>query len=116
MQFAVLHYLCLPDRGGTAFYRHRATGFEVLTAERQAEYAAHRKEELKREVDDLDYIRGDHKHFAQTAAFESRFNRVIVYRSRTLHSGQIPQGADLSQNPRDGRLTANIFVNYRVAG
>jgi hypothetical protein len=29
-QLAILHYLCGPPHGGTAFYRHRATGFEAI--------------------------------------------------------------------------------------
>jgi hypothetical protein len=61
-----------------------------------------------------DYIRGDDDHFVQHARFESRLDRVIVYRSRTLHSGQIGSEAALSDDPRRGRLTANIFVNYRA--
>lgn len=114
LQFAFLHYLCGREHGGTAFYRHRATGFETLTASRKPNYDAARAEELEQEAEARDYIRGDHPHFAQTAAFESRFDRVIVYRSRTLHSGQIPAGAELGDDPRRGRLTANLFVNYRT--
>ena len=112
-QFAVLHYLCGPEHGGTAFYRHRATGFETLTPERQAGYDRIRADELKQGDSTPDYIRGDSAHFIQHARFESMFDRVIVYRSRTLHSGQIGSDAALSNDPRRGRLTANVFVNYR---
>ena len=42
------------------------------------------------------------------------FNRLVVYRSHMLHSGRIPPGAELSDDPRRGRLTANIFVTYRA--
>lgn len=111
LQFALLHYLCGPEHGGTAFYRHRATGFETLTADRQPEYEAIREGELAEQPSG--YIRGDTIHYEQTAAFEAQFNRVLIYRSRTLHSGQIPAGAELAADPRKGRLTANIFLNYR---
>jgi hypothetical protein len=113
LQFALLHYLCGPEQGGTAFYRHRATGFETLTAERQAIYERARDEELEGQTDA--YIAGDTQHYEQTAAFDAAFDRVIVYRSRTLHSGMIRPGQKLSDDPRFGRLTANIFVNYRPA-
>nr|WP_314446199.1 DUF6445 family protein [uncultured Sphingomonas sp.] len=113
LQFAILHYLCGPEHGGTAFYRHRATGFETLTPERKQAYDQVRSEELRDGSAAADYIRGDDAHFIQHACFESRFDRVLVYRSRTLHSGQIGQSAALSDDPRRGRLTANIFVNYR---
>lgn len=115
LQFAWLHYLCPPRFGGTAFYRHRATGFETLTAERVPAFEAVRNRELAEGGSGAAYITGDNPHYLQTAAFEARFNRLIVYRSRTLHSGQIGDPEGLSEDPRKGRLTANIFVNYRQA-
>jgi hypothetical protein len=114
LQFAILQYLCGPEHGGTAFYRHRATGFETLTPERMEKYDRQRSDELREGTARPDYIRGDDDHFVQHARFESRFDRVIVYRSRTLHSGQIGADAALIDDPRKGRLTANIFVNYRA--
>jgi hypothetical protein len=33
---AAVHYLCEPPHQGTSFYRHRATGFETITAARTA--------------------------------------------------------------------------------
>jgi hypothetical protein len=111
LQFALLHYLCEPEHGGTAFYRHRATGWETLTPERQPRYEALRERELAEQP--AGYIRGDTADYEQTAAFEARPNRLIIYRSRTLHSGQIPVDAPLDPDPRKGRLTANIFLNYR---
>ncbi len=112
LQFAVLHYLCDARCGGTAFYRHRATGFETLTPEREILFQQLRDEELK-DVARSAYIVGDTPHYEQTAAFEAAMGRIIVYRSRTLHSGQIRPGTPLHEDPRRGRLTANIFINYR---
>ncbi len=45
--FAVVHFLCPAKFGGTAFFRHRSTGFETITAARNAEYA----EKLDAEID-----------------------------------------------------------------
>lgn len=111
LQFALLHYLCGPEHGGTAFYRHRATGFETLSPERQAAYEAVRAREL--EATPAAYIDGGSPNYERTAAFDAAFDRVIVYRSRTFHSGRIAAGQHLSDDPRRGRLTANIFINYR---
>jgi hypothetical protein len=113
LQFALLHYLCPPDFGGTGFYRHRETGFEALTRERIPVYEAARERELAVLNGTPAYITGDTPHYAQTAAFEAGFNRLIVYRSRILHSGQIHAPAGLDADPRRGRLTANIFLHYR---
>ena len=112
LQFALLHYLCDETMGGTAFYRHAATGFETLSPDRWPQYEAVRAREVAGLADPSAYIRGDTRDYRQTAAFEARFDRVILYRSRTLHSGQIPRDFAFSDDPRKGRLTANIFVNY----
>jgi hypothetical protein len=112
LQFALLHYLCDARHGGTAFYRHRATGFESLTPERRPAYEAVRSTELC-EVPSA-YIDGDSPHYERTAAFDAAFDRILVYRSRTFHSGRIAAGQALSEDPRQGRLTANIFINYRA--
>lgn len=113
LQFAILHYLCDPGFGGTAFYRHRATGFETLTPERGPTYESVRARELDEDERPPAYIVGDTLHYERTAAFEAVFDRVLVYRSRAFHSGLIAPDAPLSEDPRRGRLTANIFVNYR---
>jgi hypothetical protein len=115
LQFAFLHYLCASAFGGTAFYRHRATGFETLRPERARAFTAARDAELREAPPGPAYIVGDSPHYERIAAAEARFDRLIVYRSRTLHSGLIAPNAPLSGDPRRGRLTANIFVNYRVA-
>lgn len=109
LQFAILHYLCGGEHGGTAFYRHRATGFEAITSERLEAYDAARAGEPAEEG----YAVGDTSQFEQTASVGVRFNRLAVYRSRVLHSGIIPDDTALSEDPRRGRLTANIFLSYR---
>lgn len=115
LQFAILHYLCGPEHGGTAFYRHRATGFEMLTPERVPDFEATRDRELADLSGPSSYITGDSPHYKQIKLFEAGFDRVLVYRSRTLHSGMIPTSSTFSNDPRKGRLTANIFLNYAPA-
>ena len=113
LQFAFLHYLCPPERGGTAFFRHRATGFEALTPERAPAYTAARAEEEKGEGM-TGYIHGDTEYFEQVDTVAAAYNRLVLYRSRVLHSGQIARLAEPAHDPRLGRLTANIFVSYRA--
>jgi hypothetical protein len=115
LQFAILHYLCDARFGGTAFYRHRSTGFESLTPERMAPHRAALAEELERSPPAQGYIVGDTPLYEQTAQFDAVFDRVLVYRSRVFHSGQIDPVVGLSADPRQGRLTANIFLNYGAA-
>ena len=115
LQFALLHYLCTDDHGGTAFYRQRLTGFEVISAERQADYlSAREKEFAESEVEPEGYITSSTATYEQTHAFNARFDRLLIYRSCVLHSGIIGPGGWNSADPRTGRLTANIFLSYRA--
>jgi Family of unknown function (DUF6445) len=113
LQIAFLHYLCDPRFGGTAFYRHRATGFETLTPERLPTHQRALDAELAQAAPGATYITGDTPLYEQTAAFDAQFDRMLIYRSRVFHSGQINPDAGLSADPRTGRLTANIFLSYR---
>jgi hypothetical protein len=113
LQFAVLHFFCAPRFGGAAFYRHRSTGFETLTPERLDAHRAFLERDLSRHPPPAAYVTGDTPIYQQTAAFEARFNRILVYRSRVFHSGQVDAAAGLSRDPRQGRLTANVFITYR---
>jgi hypothetical protein len=113
LQFAVLHFFCHPRFGGTAFYRHRSTGFETLTPERLEAHRTFLDRDIGRHPPPAAYVTGDTPIYQQTAAFEARFNRILVYRSRAFHSGQVDAAAGLSRDPRRGRLTANVFVTYR---
>ncbi|MGH8177427.1 MAG: DUF6445 family protein, partial [Steroidobacter sp.] len=109
-QLAVLHYLCDPSHGGTAFYRHRETGFESITEERAASYL----ETLRRDIEingppPAQYLTGSDSRFEQIASFDASFNRTLIYRSQMLHSGSVNGACGFSDDPRTGRLTANAF-------
>ena len=110
-QFAILHYLCAPRLGGTAFFRHRATGYEVLTDARLAAYDKARAAE----PDGAGYVADGGRWFEQIGAVDAAFDRLVVYRSSLLHSGAIPLPEALTDDPRTGRLTANIFLTVRPA-
>jgi hypothetical protein len=112
LQFALLHYLCSDQFGGTDFYRHRETGWESLTPERSAAFGDMFEADLIRHPPTEAYIDGDSALYARTGGVEVRFDRLIVYRSRVFHSGRIPPSTPLVADPRRGRLTANVFVNY----
>ncbi|WP_301749994.1 DUF6445 family protein [uncultured Erythrobacter sp.] len=108
---AIMHYLDGPESGGTAFYRHRRTGFEAITPEREAAYAAALVED-EREYGSPPpgYPLGDSDAFEQIGAVEARPDRMALYRGRQLHSGIIPDPAALSEDPAKGRLTVNMFL------
>ncbi|MCU0731259.1 MAG: DUF6445 family protein [Hyphomonas sp.] len=111
--YAVLHYLCGPGHGGTAFYRHRTSGFETVSPSRMEDYSELLDRELERRPSAPGYLCGDTPLFEQTYRIDAAFNRLVIYRGWTLHSGQVPPGHSLSPDPREGRLTINTFLRAR---
>lgn len=111
-QFALVHYLCPEHYGGTAFFRHRASGYESITQERSSTYFPLIKQQLLQAGMGLGgYIQGDTELFEKIGQVDVRFNRAILYRSNLLHSGLIRESVGLSSDPRQGRLTANCFIH-----
>ena len=111
-RIALVHYLA-PDRAdGTAFYRHRATGFETIDEDRAPIYFGQLDAELRHGgVPAPGYVGSDTPLFERVAAIDARFNRAVLYRSRLLHSGSIAPGAVLSADPAVGRLTVTAFLS-----
>jgi len=115
-RLALLHYLSPGEEGGTAFYRHRATGFESVSQGRLASYTAAIDREIAEQgLPDADYIRGSTSQFEQIHHVGARFNRAILYRGNTIHCADIPSGMALPADPYRGRLTINTFLYCKVA-
>lgn len=115
LQFAVLHFLCGEAFGGTAFYRQRATGFEAVTAAREAGWGEARDAALARRAGPPGYVTADDPDYAQIAMIAARFDRLLVYRSNQLHCAYVPPRMPLMADPEHGRLTANLFIGYRAS-
>ncbi len=112
---ATMHYLFRNAWGGTDFYRHRHTGFEYIDEARHATYFSRLAEEARNEpAAAAGYIDGDTPLFERVASVEGVFNRLVVYRRNSLHSGRIDNTRALPTDPLQGRLSINTFIN--VAG
>ncbi len=110
-RIAILLFLGRADLGGTAFYRHRATGFETVTAERLAPYDSALRADIDRHgLPPPAYIAGDTPLYERIARHEARFNRLLIYRGHTLHCADVPPDLVLCADPREGRLTVNTFL------
>lgn len=109
-RIALVHYLSPDDGDGTAFFRHRATGFETVDEARAPAYFDRLGVELRENPPGPAYIAGDTPLFERTALVEARCNRAVIYRSALLHSGAIGPGAALSPDPATGRLTVTAFL------
>ena len=116
-RLALVHFLgegAASDTGGTAFYRHRSTGFETIDEPRSAAYFAALNADLARHGPPPPaYLAGSTPLFERIGGFEGRFNRALVYRGRLLHSGDISPTSALSGDPALGRLTVTGFFAAR---
>jgi len=109
-ELAAVHYLCKEDQGGTSLYRHKKTGFEFIDNNRATTYTETLKEEIRGGTYRRQYMNGSNHLFEQIAAYEAIFNRIIIYRCTSLHSGNIGPDFQFDANPRTGRLTINTFI------
>jgi hypothetical protein len=110
-RIALLHYLCGPEHGGTSFYRHRASGTEVITEENRERYIRTVNAEVKvHGIPPARFIDEDTPLFERIAKYECAFNRALIYRGRSLHSVSTPATFVPNPDPRTGRLTVNTFL------
>lgn len=105
---AVMLYLSDTPGTGTAFFRQRATGIELVDAANLARFVA-----SARAAPASGYIQGSDVHYEETGRVHAKPDRLVIYRGALLHSGVIPPGMDFSPDPRRGRLTLNIFIQGR---
>ena len=108
---ALLHYLRVPAGTGTAFYRQRSTGIERVTDLNVSIFVPVAQVQAAQLPEDAGYIAGSDQFFEQIAAVEAVPDRLIIYQGSLLHSGIIPTDMSFSTDPREGRLTANLFVS-----
>jgi Family of unknown function (DUF6445) len=107
---ALLHYLRVPPNSGTAFFRQRGTGIERVTETNIEQFVATAKADATSLSANSGYIYGSDEFFEQIGAVDAVPDRLIIYQGSLLHSGIIPQNMNFSADPREGRLTANLFV------
>lgn len=112
LQFATVHFLSPSNDDGTAFFRHRATGFETLDAARLPRYHAARESDLPPPPG---YCTDGDAAFEVIDAVAARPDRLILYRANLLHSGWITHLPARADDPRAGRLTGNLFLQCRLA-
>ena len=108
-RIALIHYLSPTNRDGTAFFRHRDTGFETIDETRAPVFFERLGSEIAA-TPPQGYIADDTALFERTALVDAAYNRALLYRSYVLHSGAIANGAVLSSDPAMGRLTITAFL------
>jgi hypothetical protein len=106
---ACVHYLCDKSKGGTSLYRHKKTGFEVVTKETIDSYNQAVIDEGALTLE-KSYMNGTNDYFERIAKIDAQFNRVVIYPGNILHSGDIAPEFNFDTDPTRGRLTLNSFI------
>lgn len=107
-QWAIVHYLCDAEFGGTGFFKHKRSGFEIITEDNQKSYFRNLADDASEHgVPDAKYLQGDNDLFEMLHYVEAKKNRLVMYPSNLLHSGLIKKWQ--APTPNQGRLTANAF-------
>jgi Family of unknown function (DUF6445) len=110
-ELAFIHYLFKAELGGTAFYRHRKTGFEYVDEGRKAEYLRCLEDEkVGPHSPPAEYINGDTALYERLDHHPGVFNRLLMYRRNSLHSGALSRNFAADANPLTGRLSINGFL------
>lgn len=109
---AVLLYLCDERHGGTAFYRHRASGLQQITADNREAYGEHVYAEVDRHPPPPRYFGDSDDRFELLGMMPARFNRLVIYRGSLLHSAIVNPATALASDPGTGRLTVNTFYDF----
>jgi hypothetical protein len=111
---AMIHYLCPDSYSGTSFYRHRETGYEFVDKARSEHYLQSLLRQVREQGLPQAYINGDTELFQRIASYGVAFNRILIYRSSSLHSGDIPPDYRPDPNPKTGRLTITSFIQGKT--
>lgn len=102
-------------RGGTSFWRHRASGM-TRAAGRRGQVGPEVAREVERMLlaglTDLPdgYLVDTNAHWALTDLVEMKFNRLVVYDARAFHSPHI-SAFERSADRTRARLTQSLFLD-----
>jgi hypothetical protein len=111
---AVLHYLNPGGFCATGLFRHKPTGFEKVTESRRDEFFRSSEAFIEAHGEPpAQYIKGSNDHFELYERIDYKPNRLVAYPGSLLHSGLVDPAVDINPDPRTGRLTANIFVDFK---
>ncbi|MBV8502841.1 MAG: hypothetical protein JO006_14145 [Paucibacter sp.] len=110
---SVLYLFRNPALGGTSFYRPLLAGRELdrLLIDSQtldAQTFSQRRPQVR-----PGYMDGSNAFFERVASIPAAWNRMIIYDGGLFHSADVESPAQLSRDPRLGRLTLNAFFTCR---
>jgi hypothetical protein len=112
--FAILHYLNNSPHGNTGLFRHIPTGLERIDDENVENYLTATQNFMdKNGQPPQSYITSSTDHFELYHEIEYKPNRLVIYPGQLLHSTIVSVDKDIDPSPATGRLTANIFIEFK---
>lgn len=109
---AAVIYLCDTKFGGTAFYRHRKTGYEEITEENVNNYKLALNSDMRiHGAPAKEYTNGDSALFEMIFSNELKFNSAIVYPGRALHAAKINSQFNSPKDKSEWRLTITALLH-----
>lgn len=109
--FAAVIYLCDSRFSGTAFYRHRRTGYELITKDNVENYRLALNSDMEvHGVPAKEYMNGDSALFEAIFSNELKFNSAIVYPAGVLHAARVPKQFDPPPDQSEWRLTLTALL------
>jgi hypothetical protein len=110
--FAAVIYLFERANSGTSFYRHRATGYEKITADHARNYQTALNRDMKtRGPPAREYMNGSNASFERTHSVDSVFNRVVIYSGNVLHAADIDGSLFDGNDHSPWRLTISSLIH-----
>jgi hypothetical protein len=97
---------------GTAFYRHRRTGYEEITKDNASNYELALNSDMRLHgPPPKDYINGDSPLFETIFSTELKFNSAVVYPARILHAAKIEKQFNPPKDQSEWRLTVTALLH-----
>lgn len=111
--FAMTHYLNPGDFSGTAFYRNRQSGIEVVNRDNIKAYTQAINQYVQQHgMFKQQYFSDSNDMFELLGVVPWQENRAVIYPGALLHSPYIDNVAlNVRNSIKFGRLTANLFID-----
>lgn len=110
---AIIHYIGNGEHGGIGFFRHKETGYELIDHQHREKYLLMSQKKLSTSFSDTHYCTEKNADFECYKSIKYKPNRLIVFPGYLLHSSLVNPESDINSDPLTGRLTANMFVQFK---
>lgn len=112
--FAILHYLHKGEHGATGFFREKHTGYERISDARVEGYLQATNNYIQQEGEPpQEYFTRSNGQYELYHQIAYKPNRLVIYPGNLLHSTLVRPDKDLNADPKCGRLTANLFIDFQ---